>query len=765
MAGHGVSGERLRKLVVCRGRVVLRGREGEVAGGQGVVRLGKGEVRGGQAPTSARIVFPRTITTTFLRLEPEHDGPPAWVNRGGSDRSDEARWVEGCVEGGRGWRDNGALGRKGELAALEQLASRLLEKLYHQLLREIEHDAAMAKKQRLPMLSTPLSSPPRSHTLDGPVQAETRVHRTALLWLEEWDACVFKSTSKATAAVEWKRERSKKRAREGTSGAGGSEGGTFETRAPDPYGLPQEKLLLLPDPPGLGKTDLAHVLPGQAGYQVLEIDASDDRTSRIVDERIRNAVYLQALMSGWKPGRGGAGGKGKEREREREEEAVRPTCVVVDEIDGAGDGGGPSFVKTLVKLVTEGSSLKKPSRKGKGKQQRPLLRPIICICNDLYAPALRPLRPLAKIIRFNPPTAPMLIKRLRTICDVEGLSTENKHLSLLFIKRNGSTADKRAIRSSALGQKDTGTSSSQVLDRLFKKPPRKRRAPLGDGVAANERYVARIVNDVQTSGEYEKIAQGCFEKYLTARPTNNEALPRILQALDWIYLYDQLDNRLRSEREYELLAYVPYSFVAWYPLFSSQVPNPMYLKRIAHQEAADAFAASVPQHIKTLFSGPNTVAELLPLLNRIVAPDFKPVNSQVVKNEERAPLMRLVNTMISTKLAFVLDKSEDGQLLFKLDPPIDVFVHFDGKRPTDIAPGRYAVRQMVNRDIDAELLRRGDSSAGPTKTRARSSPPTRQGDSLAIAPPPPKRVRQATHRFNEGFSNAVRVNKKVSDFF
>ncbi|KAL7337467.1 hypothetical protein BJY59DRAFT_717359, partial [Rhodotorula toruloides] len=263
-------------------------------------------------------------------------------------------------------------------------------------------------------------------------------------------------------------------------------------------------------------------------------------------------------------------------------------------------------------------------------------------------------------------------------------------------------------------------------------------------------------------------------------------------------------------REYELLAYVPYSFVAWYPLFSSQVPNPvelpktdyeMYLKRIAHQEVADAFAASVPQNLKTLFSGPNIVAELLPLLNRIVAPDLKPVNSQVVKNEERARLMRLVNTMISTKLAFVLDKSEDGQLSFKLDPPIDVFVHFDGKRPTDIAPGRYAVRQMINREIDAELLRRGDSSAGPiktaseilsayktnpTKTAASVAPEAKQavdffgrailpkagspaaaaeGDSLAIAPPPLKRVRQATYRFNEGFSNAVRVNKKVSDFF
>ena len=42
------------------------------------------------------------------------------------------------------------------------------------------------------------------------------------------------------------------------------------------------------------------------------------------------------------------------------------------------------------------------------KRRRPsskaLMRPVICICNDLYAPALRPLRAVALCFSFKPPT-------------------------------------------------------------------------------------------------------------------------------------------------------------------------------------------------------------------------------------------------------------------------------------------------------------------------------------------------------------------------
>lgn len=94
----------------------------------------------------------------------------------------------------------------------------------------------------------------------------------------------------------------------------------------------------------------------------------------------------------------------------------------------------------------------------------------------------------------------------------------------------------------------------------------------------------------------------------------------------------------------------------------------MYLQRTAHEEIASSFSLGLPIDLKYSFTGHALVSELLPLFNRIVAPDLKPVNSQVVKNEERERMMKTVNTMISTKTTFVIDKNEEGQLSYKLDP-------------------------------------------------------------------------------------------------
>jgi chromosome transmission fidelity protein 18 len=70
------------------------------------------------------------------------------------------------------------------------------------------------------------------------------------------------------------------------------------------------------------------------------------------------------------------------------------------------------------------------------------------------------------------------------------------------------------------------------------------------------------------------VGSGCFENYLGAKQLT-DTWPRINEALDWLFLYDRLDGRLRSDRNYELLAYMPYAFVPWYKLFSSHSSAPL----------------------------------------------------------------------------------------------------------------------------------------------------------------------------------------------
>lgn len=126
----------------------------------------------------------------------------------------------------------------------------------------------------------------------------------------------------------------------------------------------------------------------------------------------------------------------------------------------------------------------------------------------------------------------MLVKRLKTICDEEGLGADSKNLTMLtelaegdlrsclntlqFIKRRSTVVDEHAIKSTTIGMKDTGTSTTAVWDRLFKKPKRKKG---GGGTDSDEKYVNRLVRDIQTCGEYDKISQGDSSLFSLSPPS------------------------------------------------------------------------------------------------------------------------------------------------------------------------------------------------------------------------------------------------------
>jgi replication factor C subunit 1 len=181
----------------------------------------------------------------------------------------------------------------------------------------------------------------------------------------------------------------------------------FQKRGAD--GMGGTRAIIVSGPPGIGKTTAAHLAAKLEGYDVLEQNASDTRSKKLVESGLGEVMDNTSLA-------GYFAGDGK-----KVDAAKKKMVLIMDEVDGmsGGDRGGVGALAKFCKNTEV---------------------PLILICNERRLPKMKPFDHVAMDVKFIRPTVDQIRSRMMTICHREGMKLPPQVLEALI---EGSNKDIR----------------------------------------------------------------------------------------------------------------------------------------------------------------------------------------------------------------------------------------------------------------------------------------------------------------------------------
>jgi replication factor C large subunit len=162
-----------------------------------------------------------------------------------------------------------------------------------------------------------------------------------------------------------------------------------------------KKAVLLYGPPGVGKTTLVMAAARELGFSVIEMNASDTRSEKAINEIAKPATSYASL------------------DKFTEGNTSIGNVLFLDEVDGIAGNEDRGGVNAILKIIEES------------------LVPVIMAANDPDIEKLRPLKKVCLLVRFQQVRIPLVIALLQKICLLEHVKAEFEALERIAQNSKG----------------------------------------------------------------------------------------------------------------------------------------------------------------------------------------------------------------------------------------------------------------------------------------------------------------------------------------